>query len=140
MRVLLVAGARVSGLSAQVTFLVRADWPQFHFAADRTGSNRYENVLGPETVSRLAHLWSFPTGGQVESSPVVAYGRVFEGSEDGAVYAVDAATGNLVWRAQLDGAIHMSSPAVAGREVEPGGGEGCDPKPRSNCRKERDCA
>ncbi len=46
------------------------------------------------------------------SSPAVAAGRVYFGSSDGSVYAVEAATGKLVWRFRTNGLVH-SSPAVA---------------------------
>jgi outer membrane protein assembly factor BamB len=41
----------------------------------------------------VAKLWSFTTGGFVLSSPAVANGIVYVGSDDGNVYAIgDAAT------------------------------------------------
>jgi outer membrane protein assembly factor BamB len=44
-------------------------------------------------ASTGAKLWSFATGGVVESSPAVANGVVYVGSEDGNVYALKASTG-----------------------------------------------
>ena len=41
-------------------------------------------------------LWRFEAG-LVESSPLVAGGRVFVGSWDGSVYALDAGTGQEIW-------------------------------------------
>lgn len=46
------------------------------------------------------------------SSPVVAGGRVYIGSGDHNVYALDAATGTLVWKHQTGDVVH-ASPAVA---------------------------
>ena len=38
-------------------------------------------------------LWTFATRARVDSSPVVAGGRVFVGSTDGRLYMLDAASG-----------------------------------------------
>lgn len=48
-----------------------------------------------------------------KSSPAVAGGKVFFGSGDGSLYAVDAKSGVLQWKFATRGVIH-SSPAVAG--------------------------
>lgn len=46
------------------------------------------------------------------SSPVIANGKVFFGWGEGAAYAMDAATGELLWKDSLAGDI-ISSPAIA---------------------------
>jgi outer membrane protein assembly factor BamB len=56
--------------------------------------------------------WAFHTNGQVYSSPAVADGVAYVGSTDGAVYAVDIATGAQKWKLQTKGRV-VSSPAVA---------------------------
>ena len=40
-----------------------------------------------------AYIWSYKTGGSIDSSPAVANGIVYIGSEDHKVYALNAATG-----------------------------------------------
>ena len=50
----------------------------------------------------------------IQSSPAVAGGRVFVGSRDGHLYAIDAATGRLAWAADHEMSWVNSSPAVAG--------------------------
>jgi outer membrane protein assembly factor BamB len=57
-------------------------------------------------------VWSFPTRGKVDSSPVVVGRRVFFGSLDGSLYAVDVARGTLVKKFDLGKGI-VASPAVA---------------------------
>jgi outer membrane protein assembly factor BamB len=44
-----------------------------------------------------AKVWSYTTGGAVESSPVVADGVVYVGSEDFNVYTLNALTGTKLW-------------------------------------------
>ena len=60
--------------------------------------------------------WTFPTGGRVVSSPVWHAGLVVFGSDDGNVYAVDAATGRQRWMARTDGPV-ASTPALSGDRV-----------------------
>jgi len=42
--------------------------------------------------------WSFFTGGPVRLAPAVSDGRVFVGSDDGYVYCLAAANGELIWK------------------------------------------
>lgn len=43
-------------------------------------------------------IWSYQTGGRIDSSPTCSHGMVLFGSRDGYVYSLDAETGQLVWR------------------------------------------
>ena len=60
--------------------------------------------------------WAYTTGNYVESSPAVVGGIVYVGSDDGKVYALDAATGHLRWTYTTGGGV-ASSPAVVGGTV-----------------------
>jgi outer membrane protein assembly factor BamB len=60
--------------------------------------------------------WSVPTGGKVDSSPVVAGSRVVVGSADGRLYVLDLASGKGLQRVSLDGPV-VASPAVVGGKV-----------------------
>ena len=57
--------------------------------------------------------WRLETGGAVRSSPAVTASRVFIGSGDGYLYAIDRHTGRVVWRFQAGDRVD-ASPAVAG--------------------------
>jgi len=57
--------------------------------------------------------WRVRTGDAVRSSPAVTQTRVFAGSGDGYLYAIDRANGKVVWRYAAGGPVH-SSPAIAG--------------------------
>ena len=74
--------------------------------------NPYEHVLNVNNVGRLRRKWRYTTGDIVFSSPAVANGVVYVGSDDGNVYALNARTGKLVWTFP-DG---QYSPVVADRE------------------------
>ena len=57
-------------------------------------------------------LWRFATGDGVYSSPAVANGIVYVGSEDKNLYAVDAVTGKEKWRFTTGDHV-FTSPTVA---------------------------
>jgi outer membrane protein assembly factor BamB len=56
--------------------------------------------------------WRFETRGAVRSTPAVTATRVFVGSGDSSLYALDRVRGTLLWRFAAGGPVH-SSPAVA---------------------------
>ena len=90
------------------------DAPMFRANPARTGVFPSD---GPTTLSEL--VWKFKTDVRnvwFGSSPAIADGVVYVGSEDGRLYALDARTGQEKWRFKTDGAI-VSSPAVAGGVV-----------------------
>ena len=53
-----------------------------------------EKVAAEKAVNRIK-LWHFETGGEVYSSPAVADGVVFFGSNDKKVYALKAGAGDM---------------------------------------------
>jgi outer membrane protein assembly factor BamB len=60
--------------------------------------------------------WAFRTGGSVFSTPAVADGVVYVGSDDNHLYAVDAVTGKKRWAFRTGSGVE-SSPAVVGGVV-----------------------
>ncbi|MHB0958999.1 MAG: outer membrane protein assembly factor BamB family protein [Pirellulaceae bacterium] len=60
------------------------------FVADRSGA-----VTALDDQGRIQ--WTTLTGGPVYYAPAIANGRLFVGSADGRVYAMEAATGRLLW-------------------------------------------
>jgi outer membrane protein assembly factor BamB len=68
-------------------------------------------------------LWSYKTGGAVNSSPVFDGGNVYFSSNDSYLYALKASSGGLLWRRQIKGTI-LSSPAVIGGMIYTGSSAG----------------
>ncbi len=114
---------RRSGLGAQAMFTVQTDWPQFHFSNRRVGANPTENVLSPSNVSGLDLDWSHATASSIYSSPAVARGIVYVGSQAGTVYALNASTGAMMWSYPTGSSVY-SSPAVANGVVYVGSEDG----------------
>jgi len=96
---------------AQQPFLVQTDWRQFHFDADGTRLNPYENVLSVSNAERLGLKWASSGGGGL-SSPAVANGVVYVGSDDGNIYALNTRSGSKLWSYHT-GSHVQSSPAFA---------------------------
>jgi outer membrane protein assembly factor BamB len=101
--------------------------PLHALAADAAmfrGEPAHRGVYASTRTPALAAMaWKFRTGGKVFSSPAVYEGSVYVGSNDGRLYALDAATGALRWKFQTRGPVN-SSPAVAGKLAYSGSVDG----------------
>jgi outer membrane protein assembly factor BamB len=90
------------------------------FAQGRTmfrGDLAHTGVYPGSAPSSIGHVvWEFKTGGRIFSSPVVADGLVFVGSNDHLLHAIDAGTGREAWKFQTDANVN-STPAVANGAV-----------------------
>ena len=106
-------------LSALLAFLplsaasARADWPTLRGSVERTGYVDAE-IKPPFRVAWVRHFVAERIGSAVE--PVVADGKVFIGTHNGNLYALDAESGKPLWRFQADGPI-LHSPAVVKHHI-----------------------
>ena len=66
--------------------------------------------LNHDQVPKLKLKWAFgfPGASSASAQPVVLRGRVFEGSEDGTVYALDALTGCVIWKFKAQAMIRSA--------------------------------
>jgi len=77
------------------------------------GDLSHSGIYGAVGVPKLKGVkWSFHTHGEVISSPAIADGVVYVGSNDGNLYAIDQRTGLKKWSYATDARI-TSSPAIA---------------------------
>jgi outer membrane protein assembly factor BamB len=67
--------------------------------------------------------WTFDTRARVESSPAVAAGRVFIGSNDGRFYVLNLTNGAKLWEFDA-GAPLSASPAIARGRIVIGAQDG----------------
>ena len=86
------------------------NWSEFH-RTNMVRWNQCEQVLNVNNVGGLGLKWSYtPAGGR--SSPAVANGVVYVGSDDNNVYALNARTGAKLWSYASGNAVD-SAPSVA---------------------------
>jgi parallel beta-helix repeat protein len=90
-------------------------WPMFHHDLMHIG---YSTSTAPNTNTLL---WNYTTGGGMFSSPAVAGGLVYVGSDK--VYCVNATSGAFVWSYTTSDMVY-SSPAVSGGKVYVGSFDG----------------
>jgi outer membrane protein assembly factor BamB len=100
--------ATIAGAAAQLPGAV--DWPMFRGDASLTG------VAATTLPAKPELLWSFKTGGPVKSSPVVSRSRVFIGSDDASIYALNLKDGSKAWQFKADSHIE-APPTVYGDAV-----------------------
>src|SRR5262245_17775674 len=76
-----------------------ADWTTYHHDSARTGV-----ASGVTTVGKLAKAWEARLDGAVYGQPLVVGDLVFAATEGDTVYALQAATGTVVW------SVHVGTP------------------------------
>ena len=85
--------------------LANTAWPKFK----QGGRNQGRGTGGRSDGIKL---WEYATGGQVSSSPVIGLGgKVYVGSDDDYVYALNPSTGAKLWQAPMGSAV-LSAPVV----------------------------
>ena len=87
-------------------------WTQFRIGPENNA------VVGGD----LKTAWRIETGGQISASPTVVDGTLYVGNNVGFLYAIDAGTGRVVWRAKVTNPL-MSAPLVYGDVVIVGEGD-----------------
>jgi len=96
----LVAGLAVALLLAP-SVAAAEDWPMYGRDLQHSFTNS-ASLINPSNAMLLTPSWDFATGDVVSASPAVVNGVVYVGSWDGFFYALDAATGTLKWKFQVD--------------------------------------
>jgi polyvinyl alcohol dehydrogenase (cytochrome) len=77
------------------------DWPMYGRNLLHTFSNTASRI-NPGNVAKLEPLWAFSTADAVSASPTVGDGVIYVGSWDGFFYAINARSGALIWKYQVD--------------------------------------
>ena len=91
-------------------------------SADRiVVGGRDKMIHGLNAAGKAA--WTFATGARVESSPAIAGGRVFVGSNDGRFYVLNLSTGVKLWEFNA-GSPLSASPAIANGRIVIGSQDG----------------
>jgi outer membrane protein assembly factor BamB len=95
-----------------------ADWPTFR-------ANNYRDVTTEAVISEVNdRLWWFTPGTEfMPTAPVTVGGLVFFSGSNGIVWALDAASGNVQWKAYTGGPVRFPPTVWRGR-VLVGSGDG----------------
>jgi outer membrane protein assembly factor BamB len=112
------------GEFVQATYVVRTNWPRYHFDNANTGYNPYEGVLSASNVGTLHETWSVALGGTAAPDPIVAYGKVYVAPTDGIVRALDQARGTVIWSFDSGGTMSGTAPTAANNLIYVGNENG----------------
>jgi outer membrane protein assembly factor BamB len=104
----------VGALAAAPAAAADGEWPIFRGDPGLTGIARCEL---PASAGDLGVLWSYDTKKPVVSSPVVADGRVFIGSDDHCVHAIDLESGEGLWRFATEDMVEAPPLVREGRVI-----------------------
>ena len=85
----------------------REEWPMAYRDPGHSGASDGEIQHDP------AIRWRIDLGARLFGAPVVVGGRVYIGTGDGRLLAIDSTSGRTLWEHRMNSAI-LSSPAVAG--------------------------
>ncbi|MGW0785829.1 protein kinase domain-containing protein [Streptomyces sp. NPDC002913] len=76
----------------------------FTVTGDTLLTHGEKNVIAVDTRTRK-ETWTYEADSEVETGLVVEGGKVYFGTKDGALYAVDAASGEEAWRGTFEGEL-----------------------------------
>lgn len=80
-------------------------------------NTKHTGKFGSVSVKKQPRtVWKVKTNGQVISSPVIANGLLFIGSEDSKMYAINKTSGEIKWEFETQGAIN-STPLITNGKV-----------------------
>ena len=119
------ATGSTSGDVTSGSVYVSNDDPQSGYGPLHQGFETNDNVIAnyQGVATKLSLGWSFAGQGAFDTTPAIDQGLIYCGDQDGNFYAVDEASGALVWKVNTVNAIE-SDPAVDGGLVFYGGDGG----------------
>jgi outer membrane protein assembly factor BamB len=90
------------------------EWTTYAHDDRRSGFERKPTGITRATVSSLRRRWMRPLKERVRASPLVAGGTVYIASEEGTVFALDAASGDVRWVRDVGTSVRMTPALVNG--------------------------
>jgi len=102
-----VAGTLFTGLAGPGTAggTTFVNWPQYLYSAKHTSDNVAATAITPANAAHLRLLWTFaPPASPVTglsgfySGPTTYNGVIYVGSRNGSFYAINEATGAIIWQ------------------------------------------
>jgi hypothetical protein len=109
------ASAPVMGYSPSSENLTNGNWTTYHGGPDRSGFLPMGGVTG------VTAQWGGPINldGQVYAEPLTCGNAVFVATENNSIYAVNASTGQILWRTNLG--APMPGSALPCGDIDPSG-------------------
>lgn len=99
---LLAAMLAIPNLAAMDQPTATGGWPQFR------GNPALTGIAEGSLEFPMTLLWTTKTEDAIKSSPIVAGGKLYIGSDDGGVYALDAGTGKTLWKFMTGGPVEAA--------------------------------
>jgi eukaryotic-like serine/threonine-protein kinase len=110
--------AEIETTIESVADLVSPDtWPMFR------GTQGLSGVAPGKLSTSFKLAWSFATEDPIKSTAAIVGGKVYFGSDDGWVYALDLNSGSLLWKHETKGPVE-SSPLFLDGKIYVGSGDG----------------
>jgi polyvinyl alcohol dehydrogenase (cytochrome) len=78
-----------------------ANWPMYGRDLHHSFA-RVDSVINARNAGSMVQAWAFTPGDAVSASPTVVDGVVYVGSWDGFFYALEASSGSVRWKFQVD--------------------------------------
>jgi polyvinyl alcohol dehydrogenase (cytochrome) len=81
-----------------------ARWPRYGRDLDGSRFNP-QGVIASSNAPALTPIWSVDVGGPVSATPILAEGVGYVGSYDGNLYAIEIASGSVLWTYETGAAV-----------------------------------
>jgi outer membrane protein assembly factor BamB len=88
-------GVALTSLVSAPTFI---NWEAYLHDPAHSSFNSQARGISPANATALVPAWSWRAGSSLFASPTVYNGRIYIGAKNGVFYALDEATGAVVWQ------------------------------------------
>lgn len=82
-------------------FTTTGSWPRYMYSDTHEGNNPTETILNSTNISTLTLKWKFHPAAALIAEPILVNGVLYEGANDGYMYAIDANTQQQLWKTFL---------------------------------------
>jgi polyvinyl alcohol dehydrogenase (cytochrome) len=98
-------GVALTSLVSAQTFI---NWEAYLHDPAHSSFNSQARGISPANATALVPAWSWRAGSSLFASPTVYNGRIYIGAKNGVFYALDEATGAVVWQRFLGITPHLT--------------------------------